>query len=49
MNVDTENVLSMGGCDHRTICRFEGVDSLGYKRVSAILKEVAVEVTNSQL
>jgi hypothetical protein len=48
MNLLAEIVIPMGGCDHRSICRFENAQSVGYEKVSAALHEVAVEVTDSQ-
>jgi hypothetical protein len=47
MNVDTEVVIPMGDCDHRSICCFETKDSDGYKKVLSVLQDVAKEVTNS--
>jgi hypothetical protein len=47
MNSFGEIVIPMGGCDHRSICRFESAQSVGYENISAVLHEVADDVTNS--
>lgn len=38
----------MHGCDHRTICRFEGDTSNGYKIILGVLMDVAEETKESQ-
>lgn len=45
MRVDTENIVFMPGCDHRTVCCFESEKSQGYKKVSSKLREVVEEAT----
>ncbi|KFZ03150.1 hypothetical protein V502_11189 [Pseudogymnoascus sp. VKM F-4520 (FW-2644)] len=39
MGVPRERIVPMQGCDHRTICRFPGTYSKGYKAVLGILQE----------
>ncbi|KFY81883.1 hypothetical protein V500_11000 [Pseudogymnoascus sp. VKM F-4518 (FW-2643)] len=39
MGVPKERIIPMQGCDHRTICRFPGTYSKGYKAVLGILHE----------
>jgi len=48
MRVDTENIVIMPGCDHRTVCCFESEKSQGYRKVSSKLREVVEEATKSQ-
>ncbi|KAH7327155.1 ankyrin repeat-containing domain protein [Rhexocercosporidium sp. MPI-PUGE-AT-0058] len=45
MNVDTENIVRMPGCNHQTICCFENEKSEGYRKVSNKLREVVEEAT----
>ncbi|OBT84698.1 hypothetical protein VE02_06122 [Pseudogymnoascus sp. 03VT05] len=39
MDVARERIISMPGCDHRTICRFRSRDSNGYKIILGVLRE----------
>lgn len=48
MNVATETIIPMSGCDHRTVCRFDSKKSESYKSVLSILKEAVEEATTSQ-
>lgn len=48
MDVETEVPIPMAGCDHRTICRFEGPQSSSYRLILTQLLEVATEATNRQ-
>ncbi|KAL2061254.1 hypothetical protein VTL71DRAFT_7527, partial [Oculimacula yallundae] len=45
MNVSTEDIVRMPGCDHRKICCFENEKSQGYKKVSSKLREVIEKAT----
>lgn len=39
MNIPSERIVPMPGCDHRSICRFSGHHSESYKRVSNVLQD----------
>ncbi|CZT09569.1 uncharacterized protein RCO7_03690 [Rhynchosporium graminicola] len=47
LNVPTETIIRMPGCDHRTICCFESDKSQGFRKVSSKLREVVVKATSS--
>lgn len=39
MDVARERIVPMHGCDHRSVCRFSGRDSEGYKIVLGVLQD----------
>jgi hypothetical protein len=47
MSVPEEIILPMPGYDHSSICKFEGVHSVGYKIVLNVLREWVDELRKS--
>ena len=44
MDIPGERIVPMQGCDHRSICRFAGESSEGYKAIMSVLLEWAEEL-----
>ena len=48
MDIAGERIIPMQGCDHRTICRFTGATSEGYKTILNVLQDWVEELNQRQ-
>jgi len=48
MGIPGERIVPMHGCDHSTICRFDGDSSFGYQSIFEVLQDWAEEAKESQ-
>jgi hypothetical protein len=48
MGIPGERIVPMHGCDHSTVCRFEGEASFGYQSILQVLQDWADEAKESQ-
>lgn len=47
MNVPEEVIIPMFGCDHSSICKFEGAHKFGYKQILIVLQDWLDELKKS--
>lgn len=43
MGIPGERIVPMLGCNHTTVCRFEGESSFGYQSIFGVLQDWAKE------